>query len=56
MVLNSQQKHEFWTKAFLAALTGFSARDGNTNVVVAERAEGIADEALKIYIKEVSRL
>ncbi|UZE14799.1 hypothetical protein [Pseudomonas sp. B21-053] len=51
MVPSVDEKREFWTQAYLAAISGMA---GNVNdPEAAKRAVTIADEALKTFIKKM---
>ncbi|NVZ95226.1 hypothetical protein HX819_28330 [Pseudomonas sp. D6002] len=51
MTPSADEKREFWTRAYLAALSGMA---GNVNdPEAAKRAVTIADEALKTFIQKM---
>jgi hypothetical protein len=51
MVPSADEQREFWTRAYLAALSGMA---GNVNdPEAAKRAVTIADEALKTFIQKM---
>lgn len=51
MQLTADEKDKFWTKAFIAAISGYSSQTNTKDAEIAKRAASIADEALKIYSK-----
>jgi len=51
MTPNTNDKREFWIKAYLAALTGMAGSANDPEV--AKRAGDIADDALKAYVTKM---
>ncbi|MDR8369241.1 hypothetical protein NM213_04855 [Pseudomonas lactis] len=52
MLVDLDDKREFWIKAYLAALSGLSGSAGDSDA--ARRAVAIADDALKAYVTKMS--
>lgn len=55
MIISPDEKHAFWLKAYLAAITGLSARPNVSETDVVTRAVDTADKALDAYVKRSSR-
>lgn len=55
MVISNDEKNAFWEKAYLAALTGLSARPNVSESDVVTRAIDTANKALDAYVTRAAR-
>jgi hypothetical protein len=55
MVISNDEKIAFWEKAYLAALTGQSARPNVSESDVVTRAIDTANKALDAYVTRAAR-
>ncbi|WP_172979284.1 hypothetical protein [Pseudomonas kitaguniensis] len=55
MVISNDEKIAFWQKAYLAAITGLSARPNVSENDVVTRAVDTADKALDAYVTRAAR-